>query len=114
VLAQAAEKGFTVPTEAAAAATDLTPLTAPRELALMARLAQYPEVLAAAAEELAPHTVAFYLKDLAADFHAFYNAERVLVEEAPLRNARLALLLATRQVLRNGLDLLGVSAPERM
>ena len=114
VLAQAAEKGFTVPTEAAAAATDLTPLTAPRELALMARLAQYPEVLAAAAEELAPHTVAFYLKDLAADFHAFYNAERVLVEEAPLRNARMALLLATRQVLRNGLDLLGVSAPERM
>jgi arginyl-tRNA synthetase len=80
----------------------------------MARLAQYPEVLAQAAAELAPHTLAFYLKDLAADFHAFYNAERVLVDEAALRNARLALLLATRQVLRNGLDLLGVSAPERM
>ena len=114
VLAQAAEKGFAVPSEATAAATDLGPLTAPRELALMARLAQYPEVLAQAAEELAPHTLAFYLKDLAADFHAFYNAERVLVDDAGLRNARLALLLASRQVLRNGLDLLGVSAPERM
>jgi arginyl-tRNA synthetase len=114
VLAQAAEKGFAVPAQAAAASIDLGPLTAPRELALMARLAQYPEVLAQAAAELAPHTLAFYLKDLAADFHAFYNAERVLVDEAALRNARLALLLATRQVLRNGLDLLGVSAPERM
>lgn len=114
VLAQAAEKGFAVPTEVAAANIDLAPLTAPRELALMARLAQYPEALKLAAEELAPHTVAFFLKDLAADFHAFYNAERVLVDDEALRNARLALLLATRQVLRNGLDLLGVAAPERM
>ncbi len=114
VLTQAGEKGFAVPSEVAAVNTDLAPLTAPRELALMNRLAQYPEVLKTAAEELAPHAVAFYLKDLAADFHAFYNAERVLVDETDLRNARLALLLATRQVLRNGLDLLGVSAPERM
>ena len=114
VLAQAGEKGFAVPTEVSAANIDLAPLTAPRELALMARLAQYPEALKLAAEELAPHTVAFFLKDLAADFHAFYNAERVLVDDDALRNARLALLLATRQVLRNGLDLLGVAAPERM
>jgi arginyl-tRNA synthetase len=92
----------------------LEPLTLPREFALAARLAQYPELLADACDELAPHAVAFYLKDLAADFHGYYNAERFLVEDAALRNARLALLLAARQVLRNGLALIGVSAPERM
>ncbi|HYS14372.1 MAG TPA: DALR anticodon-binding domain-containing protein, partial [Burkholderiaceae bacterium] len=81
---------------------------------LLARLAEYPEVLRAAADELAPHQVAFYLKDLAADFHGFYNAERVLVDESTVRDARLALLAATQQVLHNGLAILGVSAPERM
>jgi arginyl-tRNA synthetase len=113
VLAQAAERGFTLD-EARAQNVDLAPLTAPKELALMQRLAAWPEVVKAAAEEMAPHQVAFYLKDAGADFHAFYNAERVLVDEEALRNARLALLLATRQVVRNGLALLGVSAPERM
>ena len=72
------------------------------------------ETLSVAAKECAPHTLCFYLKDLAGDFHAFYNAERVLVEDEAVRNARLALLLAARQVLRNSLDLLGVSAPEKM
>jgi arginyl-tRNA synthetase (EC 6.1.1.19) len=71
-------------------------------------------VVREAGETLAPHLIAFYCKDLAADLHAFYNAERILVEEAGLRTARLALLLATRQVLRNGLRLIGVHAPERM
>jgi arginyl-tRNA synthetase len=80
----------------------------------MSRLAQYPEALETAAVELAPHQLAFYLKDLAADFHGYYNAERVLVDEAATREARLALLLATRQTLRNGLALLGVSAPGKM
>ena len=93
---------------------DLSPLSGPREFALMARLAEYPEVVKAAADELAPHALAFWLKDLAAEFHGYYNAERFLVDDAPLRSARLALLLATRQVLRNGLALIGVSAPERM
>ncbi|MFN9574756.1 MAG: arginine--tRNA ligase [Betaproteobacteria bacterium] len=113
VLAQAAERGLGLE-EARAAGIDLSPLGAPRELALLQRLASYPELLATATEELAPHQLCFYLKDLAADFHAFYNAERVLVDEAPTREARLALLLAARQVLRNGLALLGVGAPERM
>ena len=114
VFAQAADKGYRVPDEAAALKADLTPLESAREQALMNRLADYPDVLAGAAGELAPHQLAFYLKDLAADFHVYYNAERVLVEDAATREARLALLLATRQVLRNGLALLGVSAPEKM
>ena len=114
VFAQAADKGHAVPDEAAALKSDLTPLTSAREQGLMSRLAEYPEMLAMAATELAPHQLAFYLKDLAADFHGYYNAERVLVDEAATREARLALLLATRQVLRNGLALLGVSAPEKM
>ena len=113
VLAQADERGCGLD-EAGALSVDLSPLTAPRELALLQRLAAWPDVVKAAADELAPHQIAFALKEVGADFHAFYNAERVLVDEAPVRNARLALLLATRQVLRNGLALLGVSAPERM
>jgi arginyl-tRNA synthetase len=113
VFAQAAEKGFVFDVTRAQD-VDLAPLTGEREQALLARLAEYPEVLRTAAEELGPHQVAFYLKDLAADFHGFYNAERVLVDDAAVRDARLALLAATQQVLRNGLALLGVSAPERM
>jgi arginyl-tRNA synthetase len=92
----------------------LAPLALPREFALAARLAQFPDLVASACDELAPHAVAFYLKDLAAELHGYYNAERFLVDDAALRHARLALLLATRQVLHNGLALLGVSAPERM
>jgi len=113
VLAQAEATGVRLD-EATALRRDLSPLTGPKELALAGRLAQYPQVLQEAAEELAPHQLAFYLKDLAADFHGFYNAERVLIDDAALRDARLALLLATRQVLKNGLGLLGVTAPERM
>ncbi len=113
VLAQAASAGASLD-EAAALQRDLSPLAGARELALLGRLALYPQVLREAADELAPHQVAFFLKDLAADFHGFYNAERVLVDDSALRDARLALLLATRQVLRNALALLGVSAPERM
>jgi arginyl-tRNA synthetase len=113
VLAQwaAAEPGADV---AALERADLSPLEGAREFALMARLAEFPDVVQAAADELAPHALAFWLKDLAAEFHGYYNAERFLVDEARLRAARLALLLATRQVLRNGLALIGVSAPERM
>jgi arginyl-tRNA synthetase len=113
VFAQAAEKGF-VFGPGQAQRTSLAPLVGEREQALLARLAEYPDALRVAAEELAPHQVAFYLKDLAADFHGFYNAERVLVDDALVRDARLALLAATQQVLRNGLAMLGVSAPERM
>jgi arginyl-tRNA synthetase len=81
---------------------------------LLRRLAEYPEMLTTAAAELSPHAVAFYLRDLAGDFHTFYNADRVLVDDANLKLARLALLSATRQVIENGLALLGVSAPRKM
>jgi arginyl-tRNA synthetase len=89
-------------------------LTAPREQQLLNRLSEFPDVIAACATELSPHLMAFYLRDLAADFHAFYNSERVLVDDAGLRQARLLLLAATGAVLRQGLGLLGVSAPTRM
>ncbi|MDR3481516.1 MAG: arginine--tRNA ligase [Burkholderiaceae bacterium] len=100
--------------EAALNQVDLSPLTAPREAALMAKLAEYPDMLEHALEELGPHQVAFYLRDLAGELHSYYNAERVLVDDLSLKMARLALLCATRQVLRNGLALIGVSAPARM
>lgn len=99
---------------ASALAVDLTCLNTPAEIALMARLAQWPDTVQDAVDELAPHLLAYYLRDLAADFHSFYNAQRVLVDDAGLRAARLALLTAVRQVLRNGLALIGVSAPQRM
>lgn len=114
VLAQAKEKGFSIPTADAIAQMDLTALSDKNAQALIARISEFSETLSVAAKECAPHTLCFYLKDLAGDFHAFYNAERVLVEDEKTRNARLALLLAARQVLRNGLDLLGISAPEKM
>jgi len=96
------------------AGADASGLTAPTESALMQRLARYPDMLALAAGELAPHHVAFWLRDCAADFHAWYGAERVLVEDQALKLARLRLAQATSQVLAGGLQLLGVSAPERM
>jgi len=102
-------QGFTPPQAFAA-----EKLTNEKELQLARRLEEYPDMLAAAAEELAPHSVAFYLRELAADFHSYYNAERILVEDEVLRAARLALCAAVRQTLANGLALLGVSAPEKM
>ena len=93
---------------------DSTLLDAPSETALMLKLADFPRVLTDAAANLAPHDVAFYLRDLAGAFHSWYAAERFLVDDAELSRARMALLVATRQVLRNALALLGVSAPQRM
>jgi arginyl-tRNA synthetase len=95
-------------------AAPLAALTGERERALMRRLAAFPEALAEAARELAPHAIAFYLRELAGEFHSYYNAERILVEDQATREARLALCAAVRQVLANGLALLGVRAPERM
>ena len=99
---------------AALAQADLAQLNGERELALCARLATFPEIIADAAEHHAPQMIAFYLKDLAGDFHSYYNAERILVDAVAVRDARLALALAVRQVLRNGLGILGVSTPESM
>jgi arginyl-tRNA synthetase len=96
------------------AAVDLSLLTAPSEADLMLKLAEYPAMLSRAAAELAPHDVAFYLRGLAAAFHSYYAAERFLVDDPALARARMALLAATAQVLRNALALLGVAAPEAM
>lgn len=93
---------------------DLSLLTAPTEAALMRKLADYPGMLANAAAGLAPHDLTFYLRDLAGAFHSGYAAERVLGDDPALTRARIALLLATQQVIRNALAVLGVSAPERM
>jgi arginyl-tRNA synthetase len=93
---------------------DLSPLSSAYENALLRRLADYPDELATAARELAPHLITFYLKELAAEFHSYYNAEQFLVDEDALRQARLALVVATGQVVRNGLAVLGVNAPVRM
>ena len=93
---------------------DLSPLQSPQALALMLLLAKYPDMLTAAAEGFAPHDVTFYLRELAASYHSYYDAERILVDDDTLKLARLALVAATAQVLRNGLAVLGVSAPEKM
>jgi arginyl-tRNA synthetase len=84
------------------------------ETQLLQRMIDYPQVIEMAAEDLAPHLIAFYLKELAADFHSYYNASRILVEDEKIKLARLALIAAVAQVLKNGLALLGVSAPEKM
>jgi len=91
---------------------ELALLTAPTEAALMRTLARYPDVLARAAEEFAPHDLAFYLREVAASFHTYYAAERFLVDDHALARARMALLTATRQVLRNGFAVLGISPPD--
>jgi arginyl-tRNA synthetase len=93
---------------------DLSPLVSPYEDALLRRLADFPGELAAAARDLAPHQITFYLKDLAQEFHSYYNAERFLVDDAIVRDARLALAVAAGQVLRNGLSILAIGAPEQM
>ncbi|MDD4979155.1 MAG: arginine--tRNA ligase [Gallionella sp.] len=93
---------------------DVTLLDSEYETVLLQKLIDYPQLIESAAYDLAPHQVAFYLKDLAADFHSYYNASRFLVEDEALKLARLALIAATAQVMRNGLALLGVSAPEHM
>ncbi len=93
---------------------DLSPLSTPVAQSLMLALAKYPEMLRCAARDFAPHDVSFYLRDLAAAYHSYYDAERILVEDASVKKARLALVAATAQVIRNGLAVLGVSAPAKM
>ena len=108
---QLAEKGFIYrPSDTAG----LQLLKESHEIALIRRIAQYPEALAIAANALEPHQIANYLRDLAADFHAYYNAHHFIVDDAALRNARITLARAAQQVIRNGLTVLGVSAPETM
>jgi arginyl-tRNA synthetase len=96
------------------AQADLTPLDSPAAQALMLKLSDYPDMLMHAAQGFAPHDVAFYLRELAACYHSYYDAERILVDDEALKLARLALVAATAQVLSNGLAVLGVSAPSKM
>jgi arginyl-tRNA synthetase len=100
--------------KAGLARVDLSALDSPQAQALMLLLAKYPEMLTAAAEGFAPHDVTFYLRELAASYHSYYDAERILVDDEAVKLARLALVAATAQVLHNGLAVLGVSAPQKM
>jgi arginyl-tRNA synthetase len=93
---------------------DLSALTGPQAQALMLLLAKYPEMLTAAAQDFAPHDVTFYLRELAAAYHSYYDSERILVDDENVKRARLALVAACAQVLHNGLAVLGVSAPRKM
>jgi arginyl-tRNA synthetase len=95
-------------------AVDLSPLTSQQAQALMLLIAKYPAMLTNAATGFAPHDVAFYLRELAACYHSYYDAERILVEDDSVKLARLGLVAATAQVLHNGLAVLGVSAPRKM
>ncbi|MFT3962114.1 arginine--tRNA ligase [Propionivibrio sp.] len=98
----------------ALAKADLGRLDGAHELAVAAKLGEFPEIVETAAKDLAPHMIAFYLKDLAAEFHSYYNAERMLVDDAALRDARVALAAAVRQVIRNGMAIIGVGCPQSM
>src|SRR5262249_7591917 len=112
VMRQLAERGLAF--DRAKGVANLAMLDAENEQALMVELSRYPEVVEAAGQNLEPHLIANYLRELAAAFHMYYNTSQFLVDDAALRDARLALADATRQVLANGLDLLGISAPESM
>ncbi|MBL3529104.1 MAG: arginine--tRNA ligase [gamma proteobacterium endosymbiont of Lamellibrachia anaximandri] len=112
VLRQAADKG--IDAQPSSGTKNLERLTEPHEQALLVTLAKYPEAVEAAATHEEPHQLTHYVRELANDFHTYYNAHKFLIEDTALRDARMKLILATRQVLRNGLLLLGVSAPESM
>ncbi len=112
VLAAWAEKDAGNP--ASLGAVDLAALNSSAAQSLMLQLAKYPEMLTSAARDFAPHDVTFYLRDLAAAYHSYYDAERILVDDENVKKARLALVAATAQVLKNGLAVLGVSAPAKM
>jgi arginyl-tRNA synthetase len=97
-----------------AAAADLALLGNAHEQAVLTSVSKYPETVEHAALNRAPHALVHYLRELANTLHTYYNAEKWIVDEAPLRNARITLVLAVQQVIRNGLGILGVSAPESM
>jgi len=112
VMKQLADRGLKY--EAAVARANLARLEAEQEVTLLRTLSRYPEVIQLAAANRAPHALVHYLRDLANDFHTYYNAHQFIVEDEGLRNARLMLVQGLQQVIRNGLGLLGVSAPESM
>jgi arginyl-tRNA synthetase len=109
---QLASKGFAY--DAAVGLDSLDTLVSPHESEVLTLLGKYPEVIRFAGEQRSPHSLVHFLRELAQSFHTWYNAEQFIVEDTRLRNARIALALAAQQVVRNGLSLLGVSAPESM
>ncbi|GAB2803637.1 arginine--tRNA ligase [Dyella kyungheensis] len=113
VLEELAERGLP-PVDAKASIAQLGRLDSEHEQVLFTELSRYPEVVEAAAANLEPHLIAQYLRELAGALHSYYHEHKWIVDDAELRNARITLALATRQVIRNGLDLLGLSAPEKM
>jgi arginyl-tRNA synthetase len=112
VFRQLQEKGLTHEREVGE--SHFGQLVEPQEVALIRRLTSYPEVLERAATDLEPHQIVYYLRDLAGEFHAYYNAHKFIIDDVALRNARLNLVCATRQILANGLKILSVSAPDKM
>ncbi|MCF6345242.1 MAG: arginine--tRNA ligase [Thiomicrorhabdus sp.] len=112
VLALSEERGYSLDAKAGLAA--LSCLNSEQETHIATELAKYPDIVARAALVYEPHQIAYYLKDLAHALHAYYNASQFIVEEASVRQARLTLISAVKQVLQNGLAILGVSAPEKM
>ena len=113
VLEELAERGLP-PVDTKASVAQLGRLDSEHEQVLFTELSRYPEVVEAAAANLEPHLIAQYLRELAGALHSYYHEHKWIVDDAELRNARITLALATRQVIRNGLDLLGLSAPEKM
>ncbi len=113
MLEELAERGLPA-VDTQAGIEQLVRLDSESEQILLTELSRYPEVVDSAGRQLEPHLVAIYLRELAAAFHAYYNTQQFLVDDADVRDARLTLAAAVRQVLANGLDLLGVSAPESM
>ena len=112
VFRQAAERGVSF--DAAVAGKHVARLTEPHEKALLALLNRYPQLLQDVAAQLTPHTLTFFVREVAEALHSYYNVHQFLVDDVELRDARLALVAATGQVLKNGLGLLGVSAPDKM
>jgi arginyl-tRNA synthetase len=112
VLRQLKERGMMH--DVAQGLAHLDKLREQQELVLIKRICAYPELIRACAQQRAPHTLVHYLRDLANDFHTYYSAHQFIVEDAGMRAARIDLALATQTVIRNGLNLLGVSAPDTM
>jgi arginyl-tRNA synthetase len=112
VMKELAARSFTY--DAAAGSAALSRLDGAHEQAVITSLTKFPEIVERAALDRTPHSIVHYLRDLANTLHTYYNAEKWIVEDAALRNARLTLVLAVQQVIRNGLGILGVSAPESM
>jgi arginyl-tRNA synthetase len=109
---QLSEQGLSYKQEEAFACLDM--LTQSHEQLIMKSLVRYPEVIQTAAGSYEPHQICFYLRDLANEFHSYYNSHQFIVDDPALRNARISLILAVRQVIRNGLEILGVTAPDKM